>query len=167
MVDTDGAMTTDIETDREAVKKVVRRWARAFSSNNADAVLAVWDRDYPLIRHQAEEFPDPLRGWDELVHYNRVMAGLASGFRDLSVLDLDADVIGDMAWCYLRGTVTFDIPTLSTPITGATRQTFILHRTGDGWKVIHYHESRETPGLREALLAAHPRSEEARQQKQV
>jgi ketosteroid isomerase-like protein len=167
MVDKADAMTTDIEADREAVKKVVRRWARAFSSNNPDAVLAVWDRDYPLIRHQAEEFPDPLRGWDELAHYNRTMAGMASGFRDLSVLDFDADVIGDMAWCYLRGTITFDIPTLPKPITGATRQTFILRRAADGWKVIHYHESRETPGLREPLMAAHPRPDEARQQQQV
>ena len=157
-------MAESVEADREAVKKVVRRWARAFSSGDADAVLAVWDRAYPMIRHQAEEFPDPLRGWDELSHYNRTMVRLASGFRDQSVLDLEADVIGDMAWCYLRGTITFDVETMSKPITGVARQTFILHRTADGWKVIHYHESRETPGLREPLLAAHPRPDEIRAQ---
>lgn len=155
-------MSQDIEADREAVKKVVRRWARAFSSKDAEGVLSVWDRDYPLIRHQAEEFPDPLRGWDELVHYNTAMAQMASNHRDLSVTDFDADVIGDAAWVYLRGTITFDIPTMSKPITGEARQTFILRRTETGWKVVHYHESRETPGLREPLLPTHPRPNEIR-----
>jgi ketosteroid isomerase-like protein len=152
----------DIEADREAIKKVVRRWARAFSSNDLEGVLSVWDRDYPLIRHQAEEFPDPIRGWDELVHYNTTMMRLASNLRDQSVKDFDADVIGDMGWVYLRGTITFDIPTMDKPITGEAKQTFILRRTADGWKVIHYHESRETPGLRQPLIEAHPRPDEIR-----
>jgi ketosteroid isomerase-like protein len=147
--------------DIEAVKKVVRRWARAFSSLDADTILGLWDSSYPKILHQAEEFPDPIRGWDELSHYNRTMMQLASNLRDQSLQDLEADVIGDMGWCYIRGTITFDIPGMDKPITGQARQTFILRRTADGWKIIHYHESRETPGLREPLLKAHPRPDEA------
>jgi ketosteroid isomerase-like protein len=153
-------MADQLEAERDAVKKVVRRWARAFSALDADGILGVWDKSYPKIMHQAEEFPDPIRGWDELSHYNRAMMGLASNLRDQSLIDLEADVIGDMAWCYIRGTITFDIPNLDKPITGQTRQTFILRKTGEGWKVIHYHESRETPGLREPLLDAHPRAKE-------
>jgi ketosteroid isomerase-like protein len=96
------------------------------------------------------------------VHYNNTMMRLASNLRDQSVLDFDADVIGDVGWVYLRGTITFDIPGLEGPISGQARQTFILRRTEAGWKVIHYHESRETPGLREPLLEAHPRADEIR-----
>lgn len=157
-------MSQDVEAEREAVKKVVRRWARAFGSNDADAVLAVWDESYPFILHQAEEFPDPIRGFDELTHYNRTMARLASNMRDHALVDLEADVIGDAAWCYLRGSVTFDIPTMSEPISGEARQTFILRKRDGEWKVIHYHESRETTGLREPLLEAHPRPDEIREQ---
>jgi ketosteroid isomerase-like protein len=148
------------EADVAAVKKAIRRWARSFSSNDADAVLGVWDETYPQILHQAEEFPDPIRGFGELEHYNRAMARLASDMRDQSVLDLEADVIGDAAWCYLRGTITFDIPGLPEPISGVARQTFILRRRDGEWKVIHYHESRETAGLREPLKEAHPRPDE-------
>lgn len=146
--------------DVAAVKKVIRRWARSFSANDADAVLGVWDETYPKILHQAEEFPSPIRGFDELTHYNRVMARLASDMRDQSVLDLEADVIGDAAWCYLRGTITFDVPGLDEPIHGTARQTFILRRRDGEWKVVHYHESRETPGLRAAFAEAHPRRHE-------
>ena len=153
-------MADQLEAERDAVKKVVRRWARAFSALDADGVLGVWDKSYPKIMHQAEEFPDPIRGFDELTYYNRAMMRLASNLRDQSLIDMEADVIGDMAWCYIRGTITFDIPKLDKPITGKTRQTFILRKTADGWKVIHYHESRETPGLREPLLEAHPRAKE-------
>ena len=89
---------------------------------------------------------------------------LASNLRDQSVKEFEADVIGDMAWVFLRGTITFDIPGLSEPVSGLARQTFILRKTPDGWKVIHYHESRETPGLRTPLLEAHPRRDEIRNQ---
>jgi ketosteroid isomerase-like protein len=157
-------MTDELESERDAVKKVVRRWARAFSSLDAEGVLGVWDRTYPKILHQAEEFPDPIRGFDELTHYNQTMMRLASNLRDQSVKEFEADVIGDMAWVFLRGTITFNIPGMNEPITGLARQTFILRKTSDGWKVIHYHESRETPGLRTPLLEAHPRRDEIRNQ---
>lgn len=158
-VNTNGA-PVDIEVERDAVKKVIRRWARAFSATDADEILGVWDETYPMIRHQAEEFPDPIRGWDELTHYNRAMMTLASDLRGQAVADLDADVLGDVAWCYLRGRITFDVPGMDEPISGEARQTFILRKRDGEWKVIHYHESRETPGLREPLLAAHPRPHE-------
>lgn len=155
-------MSAEANAEIDAVKKVVRRWARAFSALDAETILSLWDSKYPKILHQAEEFPDPVRGWQELTHYNRTMMQIASNLRDQSVLDLEADVIGDMAWVYLRGTITFDVQGMDKPITGQARQTFILRKTSDGWKFIHYHESRETPGLREPLLRAHPRPEEAR-----
>lgn len=154
------AAAADVEV--EAVKKIVRRWARAFSALDAETILSLWDSSYPKIMHQAEEFPDPIRGFDELSHYNRTMMTLASNLRDQSLIDLEADVIGDMGWCYLRGTITFDIPGMKESLRGQARQTFILRKAADGWKIIHYHESRETPGLREPLLKAHPRPEEAR-----
>src|SRR6202034_1871339 len=143
------AMADPSEVEVEAIKKVVRRWARAFSSLDAETILSLWDPTYSKIMHQAEEFPDPIRGFDELSHYNRTMMTLASNLRDQSLIDLDADVIGDLGWCYLRGTITFDIPGMKESLRGQARQTFILRKTPAGWKIIHYHESRETPGLRE------------------
>lgn len=156
--------TEDRQADIDAVKRVVRRWARSFSNLDADGVLAVWDPSYPKILHQAEEFPDPIRGWDELQHYNRTMMSIASNLRDQSLQDLEADVEGNVGWVYIRGTITFDIPGMPFPIAGQTRQTFILHRVNGDWKVIHYHESRETPELRQYLADAHPRKAELLQQ---
>lgn len=154
----------DKEAEINEVERVVRRWARSFSNLNAEGVLGVWDPDYPKILHQAEEFPDPIRGWSELQHYNQSMMRLASNLRNQSLQDMEADVIGDMAWCYLRGTITFDIPGMPESLSGQTRQTFILHKVNGEWKVIHYHESRETPGLRQYLYEAHPRGQELREQ---
>lgn len=153
-------MTDDLDADRDAVKRVVRRWARAFSANDAEGVLAVWDSTYPHIIHQAEEFPDPIRGWDELRHYNTTMMKIASNLRDQAVADLEADILGDVGWVYLRGSITFDVAGMDEPICGEARQTFILRKRDNEWRVIHYHESRETPNLREPLRAAHPRAEE-------
>lgn len=153
-------MTEDLDAERTAVKRVVRRWARAFSANDLEGILGVWDETYPFILHQAEEFPDPIRGWEELCHYNKTMMQLASNLRDQAVADLDADVLGDVAWVYLRGQITFDVVGMEEPITGEARQTFILRKRGDEWRVIHYHESRETPNLRAPLRSAYPRPAE-------
>lgn len=146
-------MTT---TDRDEIVSTIKRWARAFSAGDAETIMSLWDRSYPELIHQAEEFPDPLRGWDEIERYNHAMAKNASGHRDHGVHDLVADVLGDVAWCYLRGSITFDWPGLDKPIAGQARQLFLLRRRPNGWKFIQYHESRETPGLREPLRIAHP-----------
>lgn len=152
----------DLQEERDAVKKVIRRWARSFAGKDVDAVLATWDRDYPHLLYQAEEFPDPLRGWDEIAHYYRAIATLAQNFRDQSVVDFDVDVLGDVAWCYLRGTITFDILGSDQIVTGPVRQIFLLRQTAGAWKIIQYHDSREVPELRRPLLAAHPRADAIR-----
>jgi ketosteroid isomerase-like protein len=151
-------MTPDLEVDREAVKKVVRRWARTFSSKDLEGVLATWDRTYPHIIYQAEEFPDPLRGWSEVEHYYRTFLPLISNLRDQSIIDFEVDVLGDVAWCYMRGTITFDIAGSTTSVSGEVRQLFLFRRTSGGWKIIQYHDSRETPGLRQPFLPSHPRA---------
>lgn len=153
---------TDLEVERGEVKRVVRRWARAFAVNDATSVLDQFDRDYPELLYQAEEFPAPLRGWDDLSHYYRRMFELAVDMRDHELDEFEADVLGDIAWCYLRGSVTFDIAGSQTSVSGNARQSFLLRRRNGEWKIIHYHESRETEGLREPLTSAHPRPHELR-----
>jgi uncharacterized protein (TIGR02246 family) len=147
-------------TDVEEVQRVVRRWARAFSSGDAAGAAAVWDADYGAALYQAEEFEAPFRGVDSVRAYYEAMTNIVSGFRDLDVHDLEADVLGDVAWCFLRGSATFDVAGRDEPLHGQTRQTFLLRRTADGWKVIHYHESRETPAIRGFFAAAWPGSEQ-------
>jgi ketosteroid isomerase-like protein len=149
----------DVQAEKDAVKKVIRRWARAFGNKDVEAVLGTWDCDYPNILYQAEEFPDPLRGWAEVEHYYREIAKLAQNFRDQSVIDFEVDVIGDVAWCYLRGTTTFDILGSDKIVSGLVRQIFLLRKTAGGWKIIQYHDSREVPELRQPLLTAHPRAD--------
>jgi ketosteroid isomerase-like protein len=152
----------DVQAEKDAVRKVIRRWARAFGAKDVAAVLETWDRDYENIIYQAEEFPDPLRGWAEVEHYYREIAKLAQNFRDQSVIDFEVDVLGDVAWCYLRGTTTFDILGSDQMVTGLVRQMFLLRKTPGGWKIIQYHDSREVPALRQPLLAGHPRADDIR-----
>ena len=70
------------------------------------------------------------------------MTLMCSNMRDAKLLELTADVLGDVAWRYMRGRVTFDHEAMAEPISGETRQTFVLRLVGDDWKVIRHHESR-------------------------
>lgn len=149
----------DTEAEKDQVRKTIKRWAKAFGTKDLAGILAEWDLDYPHIVYQAEEYPDPLRGAKEIEFYYRGITQLAQNLRGQSVIDFDVDVIGEVAWCYLRGTITFDILNSEQKVSGEVRQTFLLRKTERGWKIIQYHDSRETPDLRRPLLSAHPRSE--------
>ena len=143
-----------VETAIDDVMRVVRRWARSFGSGDAAAATAVWDTAYSEVVYQAEEFPEPLRSVGEIAYYNERMAELVQ-VQDPELVEMHADVIGECAWCYMRGRARLTIAGFP-PVSGETRQTFVLRRAEGEWRVIHYHESRETRELREPLASAFP-----------
>lgn len=159
-------MPTQAEAERAAVVQVIDRWRSAFNALDPDALCALWDQTYPHIVYQPEEFPDALHGWREVESYYRAVVKIAQNLRDQSLTDLEMDLFGELAWVYHRGRVTFDIVGKAESVPGEVRHTFILRKVDGAWKIIHYHESREAPGLRQYVYDAHPRGKELRAQDQ-
>ena len=83
-----------------------------------------------------------MRGWAGVEEYYNNVAAFVEWIKTLRVSDPSVDVFGDVAYafCHVHAEVVFKGQ--RQPLLLDARDTFILHRTGGAWKVIHYHEPR-------------------------
>jgi ketosteroid isomerase-like protein len=151
-------MSTVADKSDEArdVEAVIKGLMRAFADGDSDGILTAWHLDDDSVIHQPEEFGHPVVGAAALRYYYKSLVGLVHNFRDTRLDQMETRVYGDFAWSYMRGSATFDVVGLLEPLAGSVRQTFVLHKMHGQWKIVHYHESRETPGIREAFQSADP-----------
>ena len=131
-------MTT--QQDKDQVAAVIKEWAAALSTGDVPRVKAVWDSSYLDLIYLAEENNDPALGWSGIEnYYNALVTDVGSS--SWSIDNLKVDVIGDAAWAYVTYLTQAEIVPFNRTMTFDGRSTFILRKTGDGWKIIHYHES--------------------------
>ena len=128
------------QQERQQVEAVIREWLSAFESKNMERVKALWDQDYPQLLYIAEENNDHISGWAAIDNfYNGVPDTVES--MDWTIDNLTVDVIGDAAYAYFTFSVGSEPKEFDHRMVFNGRDTFVLHRTGGQWKIIHYHES--------------------------
>ena len=64
---------------------------------------------------------------------------------------MKVDVVGGVAYAYLSYLVRADVRGIDHTMVLRGRNTFVLHRSGDSWKLIHYHESLSRDHNQEVL----------------
>jgi len=122
------------------VDEVIREWYLALNANDVDRVKSIWDRTYDQLVYIAEENNEALYGWSGVEGY---YDGLKSdvGSVEWKIDDLQTDVIGEAAWAYLTYVVEVEMKSFNRTMTFNGRNTFMLRKTDNQWKIIHYHES--------------------------
>jgi ketosteroid isomerase-like protein len=135
------------------VKGVMARFGRAFSAPAVDVegLIALWDPEYPDPVYQPEELEAPLRSWPELRAYFEGLPAQITGVSDIRPLDIRVDAAGDLAYAYVRAWGSLGVVRRDEPLEGEVRQTFVMRRRDGAWRLVHYHESRLTPGLEDAV----------------
>ncbi len=128
------------QSDKEQVQGLIRDWASAFGSVDIDRIKGLWDQDYSQLIYIAEENNDHLSSWSEINGYYDAFPSMVNGL-DMNIDNVTVDVIGDAAYGYLTFVAKADIKGVDNPMTFQGRNTFVLRKTGDAWKIIHYHES--------------------------
>jgi ketosteroid isomerase-like protein len=128
------------EQDRQQIAAVIEQYRRGFATLDVEGLKAIWDKDYDNIIYIAQEKPQPTRGWAAVERYYEDVAGLLERVTVMTVSDLSVDVLGDVAYAYCVFHFEGEMKGRSHIADG--RDTFILRRKGETWKVIHYHESR-------------------------
>jgi uncharacterized protein (TIGR02246 family) len=136
----------------QAVLDVIRRFARAFTDRDTDAFMSLWDAEYgDRIVYQPEELCEAVHGREEVRRYFEHVPSVVVAIRDVKPVDLKIEVLGELAlvhnrfWCRLalhRNPFVYD---------GQVRQTFVLRQRDGAWHLLHYHESRQSPGFAEAV----------------
>ena len=128
------------ELEKQAVEAVIQEWLSALNANDGQRVKALWDQSYPQIIYIAEENNDAIFGWPGVDSYYDALVKEV-GRADWKIDNLRVDVTGDAAYAYLTFVVDTHIKGLKRDMVFNGRNTFILHKTGGQWKIIHYHES--------------------------
>jgi ketosteroid isomerase-like protein len=136
------------EEDAAAVEAIVRKHGSNFVKQDAASQLTLWDQDYPRLTLLPTERKVPLKTWGEIkAYYESAFPDFAAKRWD--IVDLTVDLITDDVAFVL---VLVDAQALSavdaTPAGFLSdeglwpgRITYTLHKTSDGWKIIHIEDS--------------------------
>jgi ketosteroid isomerase-like protein len=129
------------------VMLVVRTFSRCFDDFDTDRFISLWDDQASLIVYQPEELHSTIFNLSALRAYFASLPNVIRGFRDTKVIDLRSDITGDTATVFVRFWTRISFAREARVLDGQIRQTFLLRRRDNRWKLVHYHESRQVPGL--------------------
>ena len=128
------------QQERQQVEAVIKEWMAGFEAMDMDKVKAVWDKDYPQLIYIPEESNDQMTDWASINNYYDSLVGMVES-AEWSMDNLTVDVLGEAAYAFHTFHVKAKVKGVDNPIIANGRNTFVLRRTGGGWKIIHYHES--------------------------
>ena len=128
--------------DEAAVIEIYQAWCRAFQGLDSAAMKALFDQDFPGLVYQSEENADPLYTWDEIAAYWDNVPTLVERIPEWRELSRKVAVDGDTAWVYAKLQTRIDVFNAKKALIGELRSSIGMHRTPQGWRLVHYHESR-------------------------
>lgn len=132
------AIAQDATSD---VLAVLERWAASYSAEAAtpERMLELYDPETVFWGTGARE---PFVGAEEIGRYFRQQFGNFP-LRRVSFIDPIVRVYGDTATA--TGLYRFDVRTASGDVNVTHRFSFALHRTAEGWIIVHQHSSQLPP----------------------
>ena len=128
------------EQDRQQIAAVIEQYRRGFATMDVEGLKAIWDQDYDNILYIPQEAAQPVRGWVGVERYYNRIAGFFERVRTMTVSDVSVDVFAEVAYAFCLFHFEGEVKGQHHIADG--RDTFILRRKSETWKVIHYHESR-------------------------
>jgi hypothetical protein len=143
------------EEDIEAVRQVVIKHGEAWMNQDTQGHLNLWDPNHEPITLMPAEMYTPMKTYDELVDYYP-LGPATFGAKAWNITDLTIDIISDdVAFALALVDVPYDLLMDKIPIPEEYlfpgcgpenalwlgRLTYVVHRTDDGWKIIHCEDS--------------------------
>jgi ketosteroid isomerase-like protein len=136
------------EQDSQQIAAIIEQYRHGFATLDVTALTSIWDQDYHHIIYIAQEMAQPVQGWVGVKRYYQRVAGFLERVKTMEVSNVSVDVLGGVAYAFLS--FHFEGEVSGRPHIADGRVTFLLRRTNEAWKVIHYHESRPGDRLSEA-----------------
>jgi ketosteroid isomerase-like protein len=130
-----------MDAHRTEIGELIEQYRRGFATLDAQLLQSLWDSDYDVIYVPIEK-AEPIRGWLAIAHYYEQLNTIFSHADMMEIGDLSVDVLGDIGIAYFTFRFVGQMIGRSEPFRVMGRNTLIVRRTGEGWKGIHYHESR-------------------------
>jgi hypothetical protein len=134
---------TSSPNDTAAIDRIVEQYRDGFAALDPELLIALWDQNHAVTIYVAQEKAEPMYGWRQIEEYYRALPTVIPVDRvnEMRVDDVSIDIVGDAASAFCRFHFEGEVDGRAEPFVADGRATFIVHRSADAWKVIHYHES--------------------------
>ncbi|HJP41061.1 MAG TPA: nuclear transport factor 2 family protein, partial [Dehalococcoidia bacterium] len=130
---------------RTTIAGVVDGFLDGWYTFDADKAFADFETDFPGFLYQPLNQERPVD--DPAAYLQSVRDGDIKEFRELRWANIEHDDLGDFLWAYID-LVQHAVGHDGSESRGAYRASLFMARLGDGWKVVHYHESAQPYALR-------------------
>ncbi|WP_280235153.1 YybH family protein [Nocardia cyriacigeorgica] len=133
-------MTNDAEDVAALIEAYQRGWAR----RDAATLQSMWDSEYETV-YCPSELARPVLGKASIdLYFDRVFRDIGD-VHVITVSDVRIDIIENVAYAFFSFHIEGETTGGHEPFIVHGRATLIAHRTDNGWKGIHYHESLQGP----------------------
>lgn len=122
--------------------ELYQRWLAAWTEFKPHRMIGLWDDEFSSLIYQAEEASTPLTQFNEIKAYWDEIPKLIKEINEVSQVDLNIQEIGDVAAIFARVRISLIVFSQPSSLAGEMRISFVSRRRKDGWKFVHYHESR-------------------------
>ena len=129
-------------SDESAVIGVYEAWCRAFQTLDVAGMKALFEHNSAGLTYQPEESAEPMYTWGEIERYWSGVPAIVERIPEWRELTRKVAVYGDTAFVYTKLHTHLDVKGAKKPLIGELRASIGMHRTPQGWKIVHYHESR-------------------------
>jgi ketosteroid isomerase-like protein len=134
---------TGMSADEQAVRAALDAWHQAIQQLDFPAMAGMWDAAFPgRLVYQPEEYEEPFCTYDDIKEYWGRVPAVVTSVPEWRALSTEVAVVQDVAVAYSRLWTSIRIKDVDKSFDGELRCSYAFRRTPDGWRLIHYHESR-------------------------
>ena len=128
------------EAEREIAAQI-ETYRQGFLHLDPDEIASIWDAHHDPLIYVAQEKTEPTYGWPAIHSYLAALPEHVEKIVAKELKDLKIDVVGDAALAFFNSHSTIRLRGVQGLHETDFRVTMLFHRTPDGWRVIHFHES--------------------------
>lgn len=147
--------------DRQTIAVALETYRLGFLHLDAQQLTSIWDRQHEWLIYLAQEKEEPIYGWDGIQHYLAALPDHLEKVLSKYLDDVQIDVLGETAVAFFTSRSTVMLRGRPTKYEPISHVTMFFHRTADGWRVIHYHESarsEQSAQVMREMKAMHPKT---------
>lgn len=125
------------------VRRTVSTWLAAVKRLDFHSARQLWDAGFDGLVYQPEEHEVPMTEWSDIVRYWDNVPMLIERVPVWDEIASDVALIDGVALVLSRLRTSIKIRDLEPTFDGEVRCSMGLRRTDAGWRLVHYHESRQ------------------------
>lgn len=134
-------LSTSEKESRHAIAAVLETHRLGFLHLDPEQLASIWDRQHEPLIYVAQEKEEPILGWSAIERYLAALPEHLDEVLAKALDDVQIDVLGDTAIAFFTSRSSVRLKGRPTKYEPISHVSMIFHRTSEGWRAVHFHES--------------------------